>query len=175
LKPFPLLPFINRDTIDGFSAMQTSRRCEPLLVCEQRLRTTPFGTYCVHPVRNPKEESQIVKYDWPPSSWQNLVSLSRLSMKSPSCQFRVTSCVTSSFLPDARRRIDARITKYLDCNSMRAVLGQRQQRHLGVGARQWAWPRVAMTSTYYVGAVQLLLTYGPFYKNVRTCGPLPIK
>jgi len=81
LKPFPLLPFINRDTIDGFSAMQTSRRCEPLLVCEQRLRTTPFGTYCVHPVRNPKEESQIVKYDWPPSSWQNLVSLSRLSIE----------------------------------------------------------------------------------------------
>jgi len=23
--------------------------------------------------------------------------------------------------------------------------------------------------------VQLLLTYGPFYKNVTTCGPLPTK
>jgi len=35
--------------------------------------------------------------------------------------------------------------------------------------------RISKTPCYYNSVVQRLLTYGPFYKNVTNCGPLPIK
>jgi len=34
---------------------------------------------------------------------------------------------------------------------------------------------LAILCWHHYNCLKLLLTYGPFYKNMTTCGPLPIK